>query len=254
MFSPHHCHSHCGCPAAAKRSWNPFLIGWHLVKISSIKRLNTRGKKVDAWGFSLVSRHELRIVEKSDSALQAPAPAWPPELCSLSRTQIRLPRASCSLSAACSVRSSRLSVCREKKAHLEVSLTRYMKGSKRDSYQYLNCKRKKQGDEVRDMKTKDMKKAEVIDAFFYLSFVRKTSLQESQSPRTRGEVWTKEYFLSVEVDQVRNYLNHLNTHSSSSALTDEQERLLRTGRKQMLTLSSELRIQGRAGLLAHLKP
>lgn len=43
---------------------------------------------------------------------------------------------------------------------------------------------KDQGDEVEDMETKDVKKAKITDDFFYLSFVGKNSLQESQVVET----------------------------------------------------------------------
>lgn len=89
-----------------------------------------------------------------------------------------------------------------------------MKSRKRDSYKYINSKRK--AEEMR-WETKDMKKAEVFGAFFYLRLCWKE--QPSGIPRTRGEVWTKEYLLSVEVDQVRKQLNHLDTHISSWGLT-----------------------------------
>lgn len=44
---------------------------------------------------------------------------------------------------------------------------------------------------------------------FISVFVGKTRLQESQVPETRGEVWIEEDLLSVEEDQVREYLNYL---------------------------------------------
>lgn len=50
--------------------------------------------------------------------------------------------------------------------------------------------------------------------------VRKTSLQESQAPETREEVWTKEVLLSVEEDQVREHLNYLDTHTSPGTWQD----------------------------------
>ena len=49
--------------------------------------------------------------------------------------------------------------------------------------------------------------------------VAKTSLQESQAPETRGEVWTKEDLLSMEEDEVTEHLNYLDTHTSPWDLT-----------------------------------
>lgn len=44
-----------------------------------------------------------------------------------------------------------------------------------------------------ELVTNGIEKAKVLDAFFALVFTHKTSLQESQVPKTRGRVWSKEY-------------------------------------------------------------
>ncbi|KAK4828295.1 LOW QUALITY PROTEIN: hypothetical protein QYF61_024960 [Mycteria americana] len=46
-----------------------------------------------------------------------------------------------------------------------------------------------------------MEEAEVLNAFFASVFIRKTGLQESQAPETRGKDWSKEDILLVEEDQ-----------------------------------------------------
>lgn len=40
--------------------------------------------------------------------------------------------------------------------------------------------------------TNGIEKGEVRDAFFALVFTHKTSIQESQAPKTTGEVWSNE--------------------------------------------------------------
>ena len=50
---------------------------------------------------------------------------------------------------------------------------RYVKDNKKDFYKYISNKTKTREKEVRDPGTKDMEKAEVFDAFFYLCFCGK---------------------------------------------------------------------------------
>ena len=52
-----------------------------------------------------------------------------------------------------------------------------------------------------------MEKAEVLNAFFTSFFTGQTSLQDSQTPETRGKVWGKEDLHPVEEDQVREHLS-----------------------------------------------
>lgn len=59
---------------------------------------------------------------------------------------------------------------RKTKAYPEVSLASYVKSNKRDFYKYISSKKKTSENKVGDLGTKDMEKAEVFYAFFYLSF------------------------------------------------------------------------------------
>lgn len=65
---------------------------------------------------------------------------------------------------------------RKTEAYLEVSLTRCGKGNKRDFCKYIRSKKKTSKSKVRDLETKVMKKAEVFDTAFYLSFSLKDQL------------------------------------------------------------------------------
>jgi len=62
--------------------------------------------------------------------------------------------------------------------------------------------------------TQDIKKAEVLNAFFTSDFSSKTSLQESQVLETREKVWSKEGIPLVEEDQFREHISKLDTHKS----------------------------------------
>lgn len=79
-----------------------------------------------------------------------------------------------------------------------MNLVRSAKGDKKGFCKYVHSKRKTRGNVglllngAVDLVTKGMEKAEVPSAFFALVFTNKTSLQQSQNPETRGEVWSKE--------------------------------------------------------------
>ena len=60
--------------------------------------------------------------------------------------------------------------------------------------------------EMGDLVTQDMGKAEVLNAFFASVFCSKTSLQESQAPEIRMKGWNKKDLSLVEEDHVREYL------------------------------------------------
>lgn len=65
-----------------------------------------------------------------------------------------------------------------------------------------------------ELVTKDMQKAEVLNAFFSLVFTVKTGFQESQVPVTSGKVQSKEDLPLVEEDQVREQLNKMDIHKA----------------------------------------
>lgn len=62
--------------------------------------------------------------------------------------------------------------------------------------------------------TKDMGKANTLNAFFISLFTDKTFPQQSQVPENSGKAWSKVEFPSMEEDQVRKHFNKLDTHRS----------------------------------------
>ena len=49
-------------------------------------------------------------------------------------------------------------------------------------------------------------RAKVLHAFFISVFTGETGLQESQAPKTRGKVWSKEDLPLVQESQVREHV------------------------------------------------
>ncbi|GAB0193858.1 mitochondrial enolase superfamily member 1 [Grus japonensis] len=103
---------------------------------------------------------------------------------------------------------------------MELNLSRDVKDSKKGYYKYMGDirnARKNVGqllNEVRDLVTQNMEKAEVLHAAFASICTSKTSFPESQVPETSGRVWSKEDIPLVEEDQVREYLRKLAVHKS----------------------------------------
>ncbi|KAK4808476.1 hypothetical protein QYF61_005793 [Mycteria americana] len=91
---------------------------------------------------------------------------------------------------------------------MNLNLARYVKDSKKGSYKHIGDKRKAKENrspslnEVQDLMTQNMEKAEVLNAFFASVSTNKTGLQESQVPETRGKGWSKEDVRLLEEDQI----------------------------------------------------
>lgn len=83
---------------------------------------------------------------------------------------------------------------------MELSLARNVKGKKKRTYKYINSKRKPkenmgpQLNEVGALVTEDTEEPEVLNTFFASVLNGKTGFQKYQVPKTRGKVWSKEYF------------------------------------------------------------
>ncbi|KAK4831130.1 hypothetical protein QYF61_015433 [Mycteria americana] len=90
---------------------------------------------------------------------------------------------------------------------MALTLSRDVKGNKKDSFKYMSDKRKTRENvgpllnEMGDLVTQDMEKAEELNAAFALVLTSQTGLQESRIPETRGKGWSKEYVPLVEEDQ-----------------------------------------------------
>lgn len=81
---------------------------------------------------------------------------------------------------------------------MELNQTRDMKANKKGTYGYISSKRKIRENtgpllnEAGHLVTKDMEKAEVLNASFTSACTSKINFQQSQASGTCGKVWSKE--------------------------------------------------------------
>ncbi|GAB0181438.1 hypothetical protein GRJ2_000609100 [Grus japonensis] len=106
---------------------------------------------------------------------------------------------------------------RKGKVLIELNLARDMKGNKKSFYMYVSDKRKTRENmgplwnEIGDLVTQDMEKAEVLNDFFASVFTSEGSSHTAQV--TEGREWKNE-LPTVGEDQVQEYLRNLKVHKS----------------------------------------
>ncbi|GAB0179624.1 mitochondrial enolase superfamily member 1 [Grus japonensis] len=104
---------------------------------------------------------------------------------------------------------------RKAKALIELNLARAVKDNKISFYMYVSDKRKARENvgplwnEMGDLVTQDMEKAEVLNDFFAPVFISKGSSQVTES---KGRDWENAKPPTVGEDQVREYLRNLKVH------------------------------------------
>lgn len=98
-----------------------------------------------------------------------------------------------------------------------MTIARDVKGNKKGAYLAHQQQQARENldslkNESGDMILKDMEKDNIANAFFTLIFPGNTRLQQSQVSETGAKVQCKVHLTLVEKDQVRDYLNKLDTH------------------------------------------
>ncbi|GAB0182963.1 mitochondrial enolase superfamily member 1 [Grus japonensis] len=117
------------------------------------------------------------------------------------------------------VREAREQV-KKAKALIEVNLARDVKDNKKSFYRYVSEKRKMRENvgplwnEMGDLVTQDMEKAEVLSDFFASVFTSKGSSHTAQITEGKGRDWENAEPPTVGEDQVQDHLRNLNVHKS----------------------------------------
>ncbi|GAB0191850.1 mitochondrial enolase superfamily member 1 [Grus japonensis] len=107
---------------------------------------------------------------------------------------------------------------RKAKALVEISLARDVKDNKKSFYRYVSEKRRMRENvgpfqnEMGDLVTQDMEKAEVLNDFFASVFTGKCLSHTAQI--TEGRDWENAELPTVGEDQVQEYLRNLKVHKS----------------------------------------
>ncbi|GAB0180267.1 mitochondrial enolase superfamily member 1 [Grus japonensis] len=107
---------------------------------------------------------------------------------------------------------------RKAKALIEISLARDVKDNKKSFYRYVSDKRRMRENvgplwnEMGDLVTEDMEKAEVLNDFFASVFTGKSLSHTAQV--AEGRDWENAEQPTVGEDQVREYLRNLKVHKS----------------------------------------